>query len=318
DTLDDHALFWNFCRKVGLGALTRRRLIDAFSELAVQTAELRDFREGQSQHVDRWEAMVIAFESDRNAPNPFEAPQSGLSEADVTLQLATEDEVRAREGLLCQDELSPNGFVLALIDLENQQRTLRLAVAAKRYATTGQLSDLARQRTKIGRATARLREVQAKYLPAALQSLSRHQSQPTNGALPIEEQPLFPPSSLPSDERGLPAYNLGSVEARLRDAQCRTALEGMRDLLLVKSRMLTYKNNNARHQGATTRARALLKKNDEKINGFAQKYIDAHRALLRLANGDETRVRWPQLDPGRDIRCLDHPDDSRTRGHKRR
>ena len=77
DTLDDHGLFWNSCRKIGFGNLTRRRLIDAFSELAVQSAELQDFREGQSLNADRWEAMVIAFKSDRSAPNPFEAPTTG-------------------------------------------------------------------------------------------------------------------------------------------------------------------------------------------------------------------------------------------------
>ena len=142
--------------------------------------------------------------------------------------------------------------------------------------------------------------------------------QPTNNALHIEDQPLFPPSSLPASGRGLTAHDLANIEMRLRDGQCRTALDGVRDLLLIKSRMLTYKNTNARHQGATTRARALLKKNDKKNNGFSQKYIDARRALVRLADGDESKVKWPLLDPGRDIRCLDDPDETRTRGRKRK
>ncbi|TRM56354.1 hypothetical protein BD626DRAFT_414152 [Schizophyllum amplum] len=321
DTINDHIFFWNGCREISLGRLTRRRLIDGFAELAIQTAELDEFRKGQAEHADRWEAAVIAFESDRSQPNPFEPPNGGMCllflEADVALELATEDEIRAREGLHCPHEMTPSAFVLALLDIENQQRALRHEVAAGRFTTTAQKTELARQRTKLARAISRLREVQSVYTPKSLELLSRQHDNAATVARPVEEQPLFPPSDLPAPDRRHATGDLGVIEERLRNGGCGTSLEDLRNRLVAKSRMLTYKNRNMRHQGATTRARGVLKKNDEKVDLAVGKYIDSRAALIRLADGDGSRVRWPALDRGKDVRCMEDPDKTRARGTKR-
>ncbi|KAL1736713.1 hypothetical protein EV714DRAFT_198405 [Schizophyllum commune] len=315
DTLDDHGNFWNAVREVGIGSLTRRRLIDAFAELAVQTAELEEFRIGQVEHAEAWEAAVIAFENDNSQENPFEPPNHGASEADVALELATEEELRAREGLDSRHELSPSAFILALLDIENRQRTIRMDVASKRYTTTDRQTELARQRVKLLRAIARLRAVQETYTPTALHA--QPEMPPEAPPILAEDQALFPPSALSKEFRAACLDDVAIVEQRLRHGQCQSALDGIRNLLLIKSRMLTYKNGNVRHQGPSTRAQALLAKNQAKIDLLAQKYIDARRALVRLADGSESEVPWPSLDPGKDIRCMEDPDDTRMRGQKR-
>ncbi|TRM55168.1 hypothetical protein BD626DRAFT_579315 [Schizophyllum amplum] len=263
DTINDHIFFWNGCREISLGRLTRRRLIDGFAELAIQTAELDEFRKGQAEHADRWEAAVIAFESDRSQPNPFEPPNGGTFEADVALELATEDEIRAREGLHCPHEMTPSAFVLALLDIENQHRSRSL------------------------------------HDNCTENGIGASENEAGKGYLKIE------------------GGDLGVIEERLRNGGCGTSLEDLRNRLVAKSRMLTYKNRNMRHQGATTRARGVLKKNDEKVDLAVGKYIDSRAALIRLADGDGRRVRWPALDRGKDVRCMEDPDKTRARGTKR-
>ncbi|KAL1714108.1 hypothetical protein EV715DRAFT_295467 [Schizophyllum commune] len=317
DTLDDHFGHWNWMKLVGLGLLLRRRLIDALGELMQQRKELEEFKRGQQGREKAWEAEVNKFEQDSSQPNPFELPKTGANESDVALELANEEAEEARRGLEFGHDMAPSAFLLALLDIENDQRNLRLEVAGKKFISATQQGDLARRRTKLTRSINKLNEVQAHYTPDALPRTSTWKADPTNVDKPVEDAPLFPPSALATSERRRCFRGVVRQEARLRDAQCRTALDTMRNLLIVHSRLLTYKNLHVRHQGPNTRAQASLTKNMEKIKRQAHKYVAAHTALVNLADGNAAKVPWHALDINKDVRCMEDGDDGKRRGRKR-
>lgn len=171
---------------------------------------------------------------------------------------------------------------------------------------------LIERRTRLQRGIASLRSLQATYTPAALQELRKtapNAPLDTNQAV-VELIPLLPPTELVSLGY-TPAPNLLQIEIEFREAQLRTSLHDLRNHLFVKSRLLTQKNLHARHQGATTRARALLERNDRKIAQYAAKYRAGWFALKQGYNNQESLVLHRKLVET-DIRCLD--DDQSTAG----
>jgi hypothetical protein len=77
--------------------------------------------------------------------------------------------------------------------------------------------------------------------------------------------------------------------------------------LFIKTRFLVHKGLHLRHQGATTRARALLNRNERKIRLHATKYRDARAALLRLHGDDVSSFEWEELKQT-DIQCMEDPE----------
>lgn len=108
--------------------------------------------------------------------------------------------------------------------------------------------------------------------------------------------------------------NLVEIESRFRDAQCSMSLDELRHGLLVKRRLYTYKNNNARKQKLTTRSRTLLNNQQRRIDSAAATYRRAREAKAALVGlhcrGDlkapavaNTLVGWHTLEDG-DIRMM--------------
>jgi hypothetical protein len=124
----------------------------------------------------------------------------------------------------------------------------------------------------------------------------------------MENMPLFLPSALTEEQRAN-GCNRGvvAIETRLQDAQCRSTLDELRNLLHIKSRFSTYKGGNARHLGATTRTRNLMNRNDQKIRIYGEKYVAAWEAKRRLI-ADEN-VGWHRLNPKKDLRCMADAED---------
>ncbi|KAF8207539.1 hypothetical protein K438DRAFT_1755575 [Mycena galopus ATCC 62051] len=107
------------------------------------------------------------------------------------------------------------------------------------------------------------------------------------------------------------------MENTLRDAQCLTALENLRCQLHIKSRYFTYKELQARHQGANTRARALVEWNESKIRLHSEKYQMAWEARRCLADGDVERVGWHILKK-EDIRAMEDAEELARAEEKRK
>ncbi|KAJ7156373.1 hypothetical protein C8R46DRAFT_1040909 [Mycena filopes] len=304
DTLNDHWSHWNWQKLVGLG-----RFLSGIS------------RRSRWQRAPEWKAAVEAFEADSSKANPYEIPKTGASEHDVRLECAREEAEAHAAGVAAIHNVSPSAFILAGLDLEEQQRQIKIEVEMRKDHTTKQTAELVEKRTKLSRYIARFRALQIAYMPAALQALSdRPAPAPAKQeeAARVENVPLFLPSALTEEQRTT-GCNRGvvAIETRLRDAQCRSALDEIRNQLHIKSRFRTYKGGNVRHQGATTRARGLMDRNDQKTRLFAEKYVAAWEAKRRLG-GEDGDVGWQRLNPKKDLRCMESEDDAAQRSKRKK
>ncbi|KDQ23709.1 hypothetical protein PLEOSDRAFT_1048587 [Pleurotus ostreatus PC15] len=298
EMLNDHWSHWNWQKIIGMGQLFAKRLRLAIAEREVQQESFEIFSSKQAERIDTWKAMVSAFEADGSKPNPYEIPSHGITEADVRLRLAKLESEDAGKGVPALHEVGPSGFIVEGLEIEETQR--RISAYVKKASGSAQKLNGVDMRTKLTRSLARLRVLQGIYTPCVIHKL-------TTCDTPDEEEaescPLLLPSALTPEERLTCAPGLVQIEQELRDAQCRSALNELRTLLFIKARLVGYKDRNARHQHANTRARILIERNEDRIKLQTQKYQAAWRALTNMSHD----VGWPQLKQEH-IRCMDDPD----------
>ncbi|KAF7321843.1 CxC2 domain-containing protein [Mycena kentingensis (nom. inval.)] len=286
--------------------LLRRRLFKARAELAKQEEAFTEFSKAQAADVPAWMEQVHAYEADRDLPNPYKAKQDGKTEREVRDEFEEQEAKEEAAGRVRLHDVGPAEFLELLLRAESEQRRVHALASLKRAQTTAQKINMRRERRKINKSIGRIRTLQAIYMPGALVYLS---SLKLPQETPAEQVPLLPPSALSESQRenGGCRDGLAELERKLRDAQCRSALAALRGQLVNKARLLTFKQNQSRHQGANTRSRARIAQNENKILLRADKYQAAHRALVALADGDATGVTWPALRR-EDIRCMDDSD----------
>ncbi|KAF7345205.1 CxC2 domain-containing protein [Mycena sanguinolenta] len=319
DTLDDHWNFWNWMKTLGLhivAAILRRRLDAARKEQASQREAFELFTLQQAERVPVWKKMVEDFEAGIEEKNPYHMKITGMTEAEVRLKFATEEEEEAKRGTPPLHEVTPSSFITAGLELEDQQRRVRVQAELKKAGTTAMVINMKTLRSKLNRGIAKFRKMQATYTPAAIQALAKRVAPADELA---EDVPLMLPSSLTAAERegGGCVQGILEIEDSMRAAQCRTALPRLRNQLHIKSRFLLYKKHNARHQGMNTRSRTLVARNESKIRLHSEKFQMAWRARLRIANGDREKVGWPELKK-EDIRCMQDAEQLSRNAEKRR
>lgn len=172
------------------------------------------------------------------------------------------------------------------------------------------------RRTGLRARIASIREVQAIYIPPVPQLVAQYQqaiatrlASQTRPSLTItdidvpEDQPLFLPSALTSEQRAICTPGLAEIETRLRDGQLASSLDTLRCHLHIKSQMLRYKERNVRHQDPNTRARAKIETNETKIVVAAEKYRAAWNAKIALVGRGQWTGKWRELKKS-DVRCL--------------
>ncbi len=109
--------------------------------------------------------------------------------------------------------------------------------------------------------------------------------------------------------------HIQGIEERLQEAQCHDALQDLRNKLYALAHLHKYKKVNVRHQGANTRARADIHKQEERRDYAAATYRRARRAKLALSGpGDWERTLRELRDC--DIRHMS--DDDPIQAAKRR
>ncbi|KAF4579757.1 hypothetical protein EYR36_001576 [Pleurotus pulmonarius] len=291
------------------GVLLLKRLKSAIAERGVQQASFEIFAGQQGSRVEMWKKMVKEFEADGSKPNPYEVPKTGLTENDVRLQFAREESTAETDGGVMPHKVTRSGFISEGLDIEEQQQRARSTIHEKKTGTTVQQADIIDIRTRLTRSITHFRMLQAVYLPMALTELSARVVPEGEEA---EAVPVILPSSLSSEGRAQCDQRLLEVERRLREARCQSALDDLRNLLFVKSRLVSYKDRNVRHQAANTRARTLINRNESKIKLQALKYETSRSALKTLAGGDEKGLKWPALKPEH-IRCMEDPDTTKKK-----
>ncbi|KAF7337302.1 hypothetical protein MSAN_02255400 [Mycena sanguinolenta] len=291
DVLDDHWAFWNWNKLVSIGTLLRKRLDNARQEREAQSGAFEVFSAEQADRVPDWEEQARLYDaSPRTAKNPYEIKMRHLTEVEVKLKFAEEEQAAAAKGVPAVHNVSPSSFIYAGLDLEEEQRRVRVQVELKKAGTTAQKIDVLSMRRKLSRGIIRFRKLQATYSPGALQALSRLPDNPNE--LP-EDVPLMLPSALSPAEREAGCIaGVHLIEILARDAQCSEALVRLRNQLHVKSRLLRYKEIQARHQGANTRSRTLVARNESKIRLHSERYQASWDALRKLR--PEEASGWPR------------------------
>ncbi|KAJ7912863.1 hypothetical protein B0H13DRAFT_2232401 [Mycena leptocephala] len=279
DILNCHWGFWNWQKLLGLGERLRTRMERARNEYSAQLEGFTQFSVQQVERVPEWRAMVEAFEANNKKPNPYEMTMRHLSEAEVLLQFEKEEAERVEGGVPGIHSVSPSSFIAAGLEVEDQQRRVWVQVQI----------DVAALCRKLNHSIHRFRTLQATYTPAAINVPDNEQA---------ENVPLFLPSALTTQQQAMePLKGLTVIEDSLRNAQCSTAL--------------------AHHQGANTRSRTIVARNESKIHLHSEKYQMAWEAKRKLADGNAEEVGWRMLREG-DIRCMEDAEEIERGVEKRK
>ncbi|KAJ3734621.1 hypothetical protein DFJ43DRAFT_1130773 [Lentinula guzmanii] len=242
-TMNDHFGHWNWVKLTGLGTLLLKQYRLAIREMNIHWENLKEFTEGKGPDTVKWEAMIRAWEGELEKPensrdktviNLYEVPRSGLTESDVRLHLTEAKAQEAAEGLFAIHDVGPTAFLSQLLELEDQQRLLKLDIEDKGFETATQKTELTERRTRMMRLMGRLRSIQALYMPAAITYLSNRQTD-EDEAEHVENIPVVLPSSLPASERILECRSgLASIEEQLHEAHLRASLNSLRNHLHMK------------------------------------------------------------------------------------
>ncbi|KAF7377997.1 CxC2 domain-containing protein [Mycena sanguinolenta] len=313
DTLDDFWHYWNWNKEI----LFERGSSRLGKELATQKAALDVFSQAQKADVPAWQKAVDDFEAGvPDCKNPYELPKSGITLCEIELELLCEEQANERKSGVVRGvaEATMTEYLMLGLEIEGQQRQLSADLGSNRSPSTKDLADFVTRRTRISRQIRKLRELQRKFSPAALQRLAT-QSDPLDSP-EAERAPLFLPSSL-SPAGCMPpgsATGLAEAEARLRDAQCSESLEQIRHGLIVKKRLYTYKSLNSRRQHQNTRSRSLVDNQQRKVDLAVATYRcarDARLALVHVAGASD----WKPLEKA-DLRMLEDEEEAKRRNQR--
>ena len=169
-----------------------------------------------------------------------------------------------------------------------RRRLRRLAKKTPDGATVRQESTLTEQRNILRSRIRAWDQLGPVYMPGLLQyqsttlpNSSSPSSSPQTGN--PEDYPLWLPSKIPTEHRATVCQKgLAEIETKLCTAQCQDALEGVRNVLKMKTRMIAFKNRNIRGQRQGTRSRAVIDRVHERARNTAEKYRASRAAKLEL------------------------------------
>ncbi|KAJ7695539.1 hypothetical protein B0H14DRAFT_3530148 [Mycena olivaceomarginata] len=313
DTLDNFWHHWNWGKVVGMGTTLRKRLLQARKELARQRGALQEFTQAQQGEVAAWKEAVDNFETGASTVNPYQLPHAGPTLKDIELELTREEQEREQGSSVVPeaDEDTMIEYLMLGLEIEGQQRQLAADLLAKKSPTTKELTDFVTRRTRISRQIKKLRQMQRKYSPGALQRIATA-ADPAEPA-EAERALLFLPSGLSPLQSAPPLSvpGLAVTEARLRDGQCSESLEAVRHGLIVKRRLQTYKTLNSRRQHQNTRSRSLVDGQQRKVDLAAATYRQARLARLALVHAAGP-CSWRALEKA-DLRLPEDEEEAKKR-----
>ncbi|EIW79870.1 hypothetical protein CONPUDRAFT_57971, partial [Coniophora puteana RWD-64-598 SS2] len=302
DTLDDFFGDWNWKKLIGLGALFLRRYEEAEKESKVHTFDLKAFESAiPSSTLLLWRKEVALWERDPDAnTNPFESQSKDVTMAEVRLRLAEEDASESAlpvEGL--ENDMTPSALISTAIDLQDQQRRLRVDRSRLGAHATDTAKAAVQHRTTIlRRKVENWARVQVYYMPSVgpLRAVVRS---PGPNDQP-EDLKLWLPSQLPSDS---PCPDrLLTIEFELRVGQAYDALAGLRRTLQLRSYLYKYKDRFIRGQGLNTKAQDTIEKTQDRLKALQGTYTIAYGALTALL------LRLPEKKMPADLKILEDSD----------
>ncbi|KAF7974577.1 hypothetical protein HWV62_11954 [Athelia sp. TMB] len=248
--------------------------------------------------VRSWAELISAWDKDKTKKNPYEEPTPTVTLASVMLDLAVEEAKEMHRGAATLHETSPSRFLQQGLDLEDQQRKLRVLVKAK-TTTLLRKTELLEKRNALRHRLDAWYNLQDVYMPQVRQlcttaTLSTHNA---------EDEIISLPSRLPSHLRTLPGLPaLLEKERRLRIGQADDALNEIRRLLRISSTVLEFKRSqHLASQQITTRTRQLVLGFRAKTASVAEHYTAAHDTLASLDPDGEWRIHYKPLNTATDL-----------------
>ncbi|PPQ76635.1 hypothetical protein CVT26_012761 [Gymnopilus dilepis] len=321
DVLDDHFGFWNYEKYVGMGVTLLRRFRKAVPERNRQTEAHRGFSASiELGQVAEWTQMCVewemaAYPKDK-VDNPYHVEGSNLTQAQVQKELAEEEEHLISSGGSSLHEMSPSDFLIAALNLEESQRRLAVDAATKDHDG----ASLREQREALRKSIDKWKRIQPVYMPGLmqyLQSLERKQPGSTLESEKIESIKLWLPSDIAKGSRDwVCTPGLATSEEKLREAQCYDALDNIRNVLRLKTRMVQFKNKNIRGQRSGTRSRVLIDRVHRRARRLAAEYRTARAAKLALSGPGEWQKTLQELRDS-DVRAYQDPDRVKERRQRK-
>ncbi|KIJ12364.1 hypothetical protein PAXINDRAFT_163929 [Paxillus involutus ATCC 200175] len=284
DTLDDHFGHWNWKKISLLGETMLEKLKDAIPKRADHAVALEELTAGlvedHSDDLERWKKQVEDWERDSSKQNPYERAGETIMLAAVRLQLAKEDAQQVHDGscVTLHEDCSASVLISAGLELEQLQHRLKSDKAGVgAHSTDTQEAKLVEQSNTLQRRIDSWVKLQQLFVPV-LASLRTRNTQNSNNS--PETFNLMLPSRMGRSMHYGEKFQ--RIEWRLRDAQAHDSLHSLHSNLRAQSYVLKYKDRNLRGQGANTRARNTLKGIDARIDAAANRYRNAHEALVIL------------------------------------
>ncbi|CAA7257476.1 unnamed protein product [Cyclocybe aegerita] len=271
DTLDDMFGDYNWWKKM------------AFAEFFLRKAEEAIL--AQQEHVEAFIEFDVALpheSADRTKPNPF---QSMLSDAEVCLQLAEEDQedLSKKENVTTHfSRITPSFFIYQGLEIEAQQRHLALEIAELGiHSTTLQHAKVLERSNALQRRIDAWVLIQHFYVPAIALVWARIKEQGGSKPVAIQDIDLF----LPSQIHETVTYPLVFLryEWQLHYARAHVALNDPRGQLLMRSMMYKSKERHSRGQHQQTWSMKLIENVSTKIDNTANWYRLIRRALISLS-----------------------------------
>ncbi|KIJ10047.1 hypothetical protein PAXINDRAFT_27756, partial [Paxillus involutus ATCC 200175] len=284
DILDDHFGHWNW-KKV---TLLRKMLLQKLKDTIPKRCEHRDaleelqagLQEDHAEHVARWKVEVEAWESDPSKPNPLERSGETITLAAVHLELANE-EAKDVGAVVLHEDCSASVLISTGLELKESQRRLKSDKAGQGiHATDNQEAKLVQRSNALQRCIDTWVKLQHLFMPV-LSSARAKDAQNVEVVIPPDTFNLCLPSQIGWSFE-CPEM-LQKIEWKLCYAQAHDALHSLRSNLRARSYVLKYKDRHLQGQGANTRAWNMLKGIEGHIEAMANKYGDAHKALVVLA-----------------------------------
>ena len=185
-----------------------------------------------------------------------------------------------------------------------------------RSVTPSKVPEIAQRRHALRRRLVKFRALQAIYIPLALAVLAED-AKCRLDVEDVENVRLGLPSDIKSAHRArVCSARLQDIEVRLREAQCRDALHTIRNKLHSISYLYKYKAKNVRHQGANTRSRSDIAKQEARKDRAVAEYRRARRAKFALS-GPGSWEREFRILHDADIRHVADDDNETARRKKK-
>ncbi|KIJ90500.1 hypothetical protein K443DRAFT_116509 [Laccaria amethystina LaAM-08-1] len=320
DTLNDHWNAWNFRKIVGFRTLFAKRFEEAVLMKAKHTDVFNKFSATfPPAVVEKWERMVVKWEDNPKAANPYNEPERPTTLQDVRLELIREESAKLASGCTPRHKVSMMGFFSMGFDIEDQQFIFKTELSkTKGKKTSKQLADLEEKRSALIHQIHLWRTIQLAYTPHVATLLPLiHDDGNASHLLNPESVPLFFPSSLPASVRKLPEIKeIHDIERRLREPQADDALADIRRLRRIITGLWLFKKLNVSGTGnrPNTRMLDMFNRLHTKLQRAASRYRAAYNALLVLDPNGSWREHLKELNaadirgPGRDV---DDPEDTK-------